>query len=251
MEKLGNRCGSALLVGGLLFTLAGTQALAANYALNPAADAFVTSSNPAGNYGAAGALSAAASGLAKGEFESVMRFDTSPAKSSFDSAFGPGGWCVESVTLKLTAAAPGNPIFNASGAGNFAIDWMLSDSWIEGTGTPSSPGSTGITYNTIAAYVSPSDASVGTFAFNGATAGATTYSLSVPPALAGDLLAGGLVSLRVYPDDSTVSFLFNSGNNGTVGNRPVLTITAKTPEPASLGLLALAGAWLLKRGRRA
>jgi len=72
-----------------LTLLLAVPAHAATFALNPSADAFVTT-GPSGNltannYGAAGGLSVAASGLAKGEFQSVLRFDLSGAKTAFDS----------------------------------------------------------------------------------------------------------------------------------------------------------------------
>ena len=97
----------------------------ATFSLNPGADAFVTS-GPSGtlsanNYGGAGALSVTAPGLSQGEFQSVLQFDLSGAKSSFDSQFGPGQWSVQSVTLQLTATSPNNAIFNASAAGLFGV----------------------------------------------------------------------------------------------------------------------------------
>src|SRR5262252_5814947 len=101
---------------------------AATFSLNPGADAFVTT-GPSGNlsssnYGGGGALSVAAPGLSQGEFQSVLQFSLAGAKSSFDSQFGAGQWSVHSVSLQLTAAAPNNPIFNASSAGQFSISWM-------------------------------------------------------------------------------------------------------------------------------
>ena len=108
-----------------LALLLALPAYSATVTLNPAADAFVTA-GPTGNlsgnnYGAAGALSVAASGLAKGEFQSVLRFDLSGAKTSFNSQFGAGQWSIQSITLSLTATAPNNAIFNASAAGQTLI----------------------------------------------------------------------------------------------------------------------------------
>src|SRR2546421_12687929 len=80
--------------------------------INPVADTFVSSANPTGNFGAAGALEASAANLPKGEFQSLMRFDTSAAKTSFDASFGVGQWQVQSVMLELASANPLNPIFN-------------------------------------------------------------------------------------------------------------------------------------------
>src|SRR5689334_8158093 len=106
-----------------VFLLAALPLHAATFTLNPSADAFVTTGPTANlsgnNYGGAGALSVAAPGLANGEFQSVLRFDLSGAKSSFDTQFGAGQWSIQSISLALTATAPNNAIFNASAAGQF------------------------------------------------------------------------------------------------------------------------------------
>src|SRR5580765_4086981 len=80
-----------------LFTLAATgRLLGAVTDLNPTADAFVTTgpanSLATNNYGAGGALALSATGSSQGEFQSVLRFDTSTAKSAFDSLYGAGSW---------------------------------------------------------------------------------------------------------------------------------------------------------------
>src|SRR5436305_5750530 len=116
--------------GNLLFIVAGLILLpvvmsGASFSLNPISDAFVTT-GPANdltgnNYGGAGALSVAAPGSAKGEFKSVLQFDLSGARSSFDSSFGAGQWNLQSVSLRLSAASPLNGIVNASAAGQFNI----------------------------------------------------------------------------------------------------------------------------------
>src|SRR5438105_11218654 len=121
--------------------------------LTPSADAFVTT-GPANNlatnnYGGGGSAALSAPGLSKGEFQSVLRFDTSTAKTSFDALYGPGAWTLQSVTLQLTAATVNNTIFNANAAGSFGLSWMQNDSWVEGSGTPSTPGTVGITYDTL------------------------------------------------------------------------------------------------------
>ena len=102
---------------------------------------------------AANALSVAASGLAQGEFQSVMRFDLAAARTFFDTQLGAGQWNIQSVALSLTAA-PGSTFFNASAAGLFDICWMQNDSWIEGTGKPTVPTTIGITYAGLPSYTS-------------------------------------------------------------------------------------------------
>jgi len=217
---------------------------AASFSLNPSLDAFVTtgpSGNLSGNnYGGAGALSIAASGLPQGEFQSVLQFGLSGAMSSFDTQFGPGQWNIQSVTLQLTAIPPNNAIFNASSAGQFSISWMQNDSWTEGTGTPMAPTTTGITFSTLNNFLSAGDEALGTFSFNGATSGNVTYTLGLTPSFSAEILSGSTVSLRMFAADSTVSGLFDSRSFNTASARPSLTITAvPEPSPLTLSLLGL------------
>ncbi|HTX54558.1 MAG TPA: PEP-CTERM sorting domain-containing protein [Candidatus Baltobacteraceae bacterium] len=224
---------------------------AATFTLNPSADAFVTTGPTANlsgnNYGGAGALSIAAPGLANGEFQSVMRFDLSGARTSFDTQFGAGQWSIQSITLQLTATSPNNAIFNASAAGQFGISWMQNDSWVEGTGTPAAPATTGITYSSLPSFLSAGDESLGIFSFGGGTSGNNSYSLALTSGFDADATAGNLVSVRLSAADTTVSYLFDSRSFGTTGFRPLLTITA-VPEPGVLSLLP-AGAVLLLGAR--
>jgi hypothetical protein len=98
-----------------------------------------------------------APGLASGEFQSVLRFDLSGAKTSFNSQFGAGQWSIQSITLSLTATAPNNAIFNSSATGQFGISWMQNDSWTEGAGTPAAPTTTGITFSTLPSLIGAGD----------------------------------------------------------------------------------------------
>ena len=213
---------------------------AATFTLNPSADALVTtgpSGNLSGNnYGAAGALSVAAPGLAQGEFQSVLQFSLAGARTSFDSQFGAGQWAVQSVTLQLTATAPGNPLFNPSSAGQFTVSWMQNDGCTEGVGTPQAPTTTGITFGSLGGFLSGTDETLGTFSFNGATNGTASYTLNLTPGLSADILAGTAASLRMFAADSSVSYLMDSRNFPTASARPVLTVTA-VPEPGTLTLL--------------
>src|SRR5436190_7014118 len=103
METIHN-CGRLpVLISALMISLLCLNGLAATFMLNPVADAFVTT-GPSGNlsnnnYGGAGALSVAAPNLSQGEFQSVLQFNLSGAKSAFDSQFGAGQWTIQSVTL--------------------------------------------------------------------------------------------------------------------------------------------------------
>jgi hypothetical protein len=194
--------------------------------LNPVADAFVDSLQPDSNFGGGGALQIAAPGSARGQFQAVLRFDTSSAASGFDTAFGHGGWVIFSVTLQLTATPPNNAIFNPQTAGDFSIQWMQNDSWVEGTGMPNTPGSTGVTFSSLPSFLGPADETLGSFTSTAATSGPATYMLTSTPNLAADITSGSLVSLRLFVPGSATAYTFNSRNFGTVANRPVLTITA-------------------------
>jgi len=218
---------------------------AATFSLNPSADAFVSANQSGNNYGGAGTLSVAAPGLSQGEFQSLLQFSLSGAKSSFDTQFGVGLWTIQSVTLQLTATAPNNSIFNASAAGQFAVSWMQNDSWTEGSGTPMTPTTVGITFSTLNSFLNVGDENLGTFSFNGATSGNSTYTLGLTSLFSADVLGGNNVSIRMSAADTAVSALFDSRSFGTSASRPLLTVTA-IPEPGSC-ILALLGFWILAR----
>jgi hypothetical protein len=253
-----------LFAASALLTLT-TSAPAVTQTLNPSADAFVSSNTALNallsaqikdsNYGAAGALAVSASGLPKGEFDSVLKFDFAAAKAAFDLSLGAGQWTVTSITLQLTAQPPNNSIFNGSGgspantAGNFSMKWMQNNTWTEGTGTPAAPTTTGILFSTLSSFLGGSDQSLGTFAFNGVTSGNMVYTLGLAPSLVSDVTAGNVASMLMAPADSTIAMVVNSR---TGGNQPVLTVTAgPVPEPGSAVLLAGAAFALLTLRRRA
>jgi len=234
-------CG--ILLGLLLYD----RAFAVSASINPSADAFVTTGSggslTAYNYGGAGALSVAAPGLSGGEFQSVLQFGLSGVKSSFDSQFGVGAWSLQSVTLRLTAAFPNNAMFNSPAAGQFRVAWMQNDGWIEGTGTPQTTSIAGISFSTLSNFVSGSDQVLGTFSYNGATSGNASYSLSPAGSFAADIMAGNIVSLRMYAVGSSLSYVANSRNFSTGSQWPLLTVSAiAVPEP---GVAALGGMGLL------
>ncbi len=214
--------------------------------LNPTADSCVSSANPTSNYGGGGALAVSASGLPKGEFDSLFKFDLSSAMSSFDALYGAGNWTVQSIALQLTNSPPNNALFNGFGtgpggsnvntAGLFSIRWMQNDTWTEGTGAPSAPTTTGITFATLPTFLSGADEALGTFSFNGATSGNSTFSLFLTSSLFAEVTAGNNVSLLTLPGDAAVAAVLGSRTNAL---RPSLTVTA-VPEPQT-AVLALAG----------
>ena len=86
-----------------------------------------------------------------------------------------------------------------------------------------------------------------TLAGLGVILGAGVYALGLTGGFGADLAAGGLVSLRLSAVGTTIGYVFNSRNFGTVGARPALTITA-VPGPGVGAVMAAAG--LLRRRRR-
>jgi hypothetical protein len=226
---------------------ANSPSQAASFTVTPAADAFVATGangNLSGNnYGGGGALVVAAAGLPNGEFQTVMKFDLSGARDSFNGQYGVGQWAIESVTLQLTSSPHTNPIYNNVAAGLFGISLMQNNGWVEGTGTASTPATNGITYATLqSTFISNgADQALGTFRFPGGTSGANRYSLDLSPGLIGDIAAGNELSLRLFAADNSVSYLFSSRATSAAADEPQLIVEA-VPEPQTLVLVGLAGA---------
>ena len=239
----------------LVVAISATTPAAVVVSVNPVADAFLSASHASSNYGGAGALEISAAGLTNGQFQSLLRFDLSSVKSGFDSSFGAGNWTLTGVQLLLSEESPANlpNFFNPSAAGLVGVTWMSITAWTEGTGRPLAAGSTGVTFNDLPSLTSINDQSLGSFSFDGGTAGGQqTYSLTLSSGLLGDTLAGNLTSLRLSAGDSSVSALFTANNNaGPAGDHPLLSFTAvAVPEPSACALLALGCAGLLALRRR-
>jgi hypothetical protein len=241
-------------VFALISALSVPRVSGATATMNPVADAFVTtgpSGNLSGNnYGAGGNLALSAPGSSQGEFQTVLRFDLSAAKAAFDAQYGAGVWSIQSVTLQLTANNPSsNAIFNPQAAGQFQVSWMQNDTWAEGTGNPNAPTTDGISYTSLqSTFIGPNDQGIGTFSVGNGTSGSNTYTLTLTSGFTADLLSGGLVSIRAFAADSSVSYLFNSRTFNVAASRPLLTVNVVT-EPSS-SVLALAGFSMLIGWRR-
>jgi hypothetical protein len=206
-------------------------------------DAFLATgspSNPLGtdltnaNFGAAGVLYIAPATSPNGEYQSVLKFDLSGATNLFAATYG-SNWTITAISLKLTGnvAGPGeqpqNLIFNPISDGNFVIEWLADDNWVEGTGRPMNPTADGVTYASLPAllaephdvlctntYVPPGDSIPNI---------PETWPLPLDQNLVTNIADGGPVSFRFYAADNQVSYLFNSHNYGN-GNQPLINITA-------------------------
>jgi hypothetical protein len=203
------------------------------------ADAFLSAANPTLNYGSAGTLAIASASAAKGAFDSVVMFSTSGAYNQFNSTYGTSG------------AIPNSGVLNTVEGGNFGIDWLGDNSWVEGTGGGNGAANGAVSYNSISTLFSAGSDSLGTFTYT--PPGINTYnnySLPLDANLVADTAAGSALSLYFYAADNQVSYLFNSKDYAS--NHPELTITATAvPEPADFAALSsiLAG-WLAWRRRQ-
>lgn len=195
------------------------------------------------NFGDAGTLAIAPANAVKGEFRSVLRFSLTNVVSQFNTNFGPGQWTITGLTLKLTSnygvggVTPNNPIFNPINGGQFVIEWMADDGWVEGSGNPSQPTTDGITYAELPGYLAAPHVPLCTNTYTPPGNNIPVYwTLPLQTNLVADVQAGGAVSFYFYAADTQVGYLFNSYKYGR-GNEPYLQVVA-TSRPVTLRLVS-------------
>jgi hypothetical protein len=205
------------------------------------ADAFLatgSSNNPAGtdltglNFGAAGILVVAPAASVKGEFQSVLKFNLSDAVALFNTNYGVGNWTITAISLALTSnygtggVQPNNAIFPVVNGGQFVIEWLSDDDWVEGTGTPNLPTTDGVTYDSLPGLLSGAYEILCTNTYvppgNNVP---VTYLLPLATNLVNDVSGGGDVTFLLYAADDQIGYLFNSYNYGR-GNEPLIDVTA-------------------------
>ncbi len=210
------------------------------------------------NFGGAGTLAIAPASSTKGQFDSVVQWNTAGATTQFDTAFGAGNWHITNVALNLASnfgdqgEQPNNPIFNTINGGQFNVQWISNNSWVEGTG--SGMGTTtgvppAVTFgNKGTTLLTGTSANLGTFTYT--PPGDNTYvkyDLALDANLLNSIDTGALTSLYFTAADEQVGFLFNARSYAQ--NHPQFIITADVapvPVPAAVwlfgsGLAAMVG----------
>jgi hypothetical protein len=184
------------------------------------------------NFGGAGTLAVAPPSAPKGEFQSVIQFNLSNGPALFNAAYGSNNWTISGVSLQLTSnygtagAQPNNPIFNAISGGQFVIEWLSDNDWLEGTGSPKSPTTDGVTYGSLPLLLSAlhEPLCTNTYVPPGDNV-PVTWPLPLNADLVADIAAGGSVTFRFYAADNQVGYLFNSREYGR-GNQPLILVAA-------------------------
>ena len=211
------------------------------YSGTTTADAFLATgspSNPAGadltglNFGAAGALVVTSAASTNGEFQSVLKFNLTNAIGLFNTNFGAGSWQITEIALQLASnygsngEQPNNAIFPTVSGGQFVIEWLSNDTWVEGTGKPNMTTTDGVCYNSLPDLLSgPHEVlRTNTYVPPGDNV-PVSYTLPLRPNLTSDAAAGGDVTLLFYAADNQISYVFNSHEFGR-GNQPLILVTA-------------------------
>jgi hypothetical protein len=220
-----------LLLTAISFVSFAIAASASVFSTNvPDKDAFVRALAPTLNYGGAGALSVSGASPTTGNptngaFDSFISFNTASMVTNFNATFGTNNWVITSATLDLTEnPSPGNALFNY-GTGAFEIQRIANDTWVEGTGNPNAPTTTGINYNEEPTYTNSTDENLGAFTFTGSAK--LSCALALQTAFVTNMEAGGEVGLFLTAIDPSLGYVFYSRNYaGNPSSLPSLVVSA-------------------------
>jgi hypothetical protein len=184
------------------------------------------------NFGAAGALAVSPANADKGQFQSLLMFNFSGAVSLFDSAYGTNGWIITGLALQLASnfatngLQPNNKIFNVVNTGNFAIEWLSDNGWVEGTGTPAQPTMDGVTFGSLPCLLSKPCEILCTNTYTPPGDNVPViYTLPLDTNLVSEIEAGTNTTLLLFAADNQIGYLFNSHEYGR-GNQPMIYVTA-------------------------
>jgi hypothetical protein len=229
-----------------ILCLGGGAKAQVTYSGTTSADAFLATgspTNPEGadltglNFGAAGLLVVAPASSTNGEFQTVMKFNLANAVGLFNTNYGAGNWAITGISLNLASnngtngTQPDNAMFPVVAGGQFVIEWLSDDAWVEGTGKPNQTTTDGVTYNSLPDLLSGAREIVSTNTYAPPDNNVPiVYPLPLNTNLVNDVAAGGDVSLRLYAADNQIAYLFNSHEFGR-GNQPLITVTATPRQP--------------------
>ena len=110
--------------------------------------------------------------------------------------------------------------------GQFVIEWLANDDWVEGTGTPNLPTTDGVTYDSLPDLLSGAHEILCTNIYTPPGNNVpVTYPLPLNTNLVADVSGGGEVTFLFYAADDQIGYLFNSYSYGR-GNEPLINVTA-------------------------
>ena len=224
---------------------------------------FLSSSAADTNYGGAGTFAIAPSTASKGEFDSVLMFNTASVIAQFNTDYGMGNWTISSITISLASnfptqgQMPSSGLFNNINGGNFDIDWLSDNSWTPGSGGGNGgtgyPGNGSVSFDYKPTLFSEPYDFLQTYNYTPpGNQNPITYTLPMDPNLVTSAADGDVSLFFFAATNSSVVYLFNSESYNTAANRPVMTLTATaTPEPGIFALFTAGLGGLLTVRRRA
>lgn len=225
-----------MLAAAVLFP-AGLRAQSLTLSQAVQQDTFVSSGQPAQNFGTQGAMEIAAPTASQNRSEETLQgFNTASLQSQFNAAYGAGNWTITRVTVtdysnvSTAGTQPANGSFNKIAAGGFELDWLSDNNWSE----------TAITWNTLPNILpgtgNNSMDSLGDFIWQADGSSSATWALNLDPNLTSEIYNGGTVTIFGQPTaGSTVGYLFNQQ---TLAASYLNVTVVQLPEPCPAFLLA-------------